>query len=360
MLKKRTLDYDRTLGPVIAKVRDLVSNSGAVLGKVAASEAQEVQVDKRSQATSTRGGGTHQLQEQATLHKADCFWGVFGEDVSCMSTRAGKDQDELRTQCPPELWNQLLSVKPLVAIGNFGTETMLQLRHQDSDRARMQKQKEAHQQTSTILTGQSHASVVRASDDGKEFSPSYLRFRDCFVSCALELDLAQLAVDGTGAGSFFDEYLTDAIGSAHSSQNLPDSAEYDIEMRSSSTTFLTTPRPPYLGSVLLDTVRRECLQLSTFYTAGEMEARSWSYPNTWKACAASSVIHRDFPRQFNAALVWNFSDVLRAGGKTMEGRTKVTKEHVLPNNAIVEFQLSNQNKPANKPSFQFSSQQVSK
>ncbi|MFN3263338.1 MAG: DUF933 domain-containing protein, partial [Aquificaceae bacterium] len=55
------------------------------------------------------------------------------------------------------------------------------------------------------------------------------------------------------------------------------------------------------------------LNLITFFTAGEKEARAWTVRMGTKAPQAAGKIHSDFERGFIAAEVINYEDYVKAG-----------------------------------------------
>ena len=55
------------------------------------------------------------------------------------------------------------------------------------------------------------------------------------------------------------------------------------------------------------------LDLITFFTAGEKEARAWTVKKGTKAPQAAGKIHSDFERGFIAAEVINYEDYIKVG-----------------------------------------------
>eukprot|EP00392_Amoebophrya_sp_AT5.2_P003314 g3319.t1 len=127
-----------------------------------------------------------------------------------------------------------------------------------------------------------------------------------------------LARDGTGPGSFHQEYLE----------------SFGLEN-------IFAPTSSVLTDLLHHKIRKASLGLSIFYTAGDMEARSWLFPRDWTCDAASGAIHRDFPKTFNAALVWKYNDIVTAGAKLVGSKVKKGKDYVFEDaEDVVEFQLN--------------------
>lgn len=72
-----------------------------------------------------------------------------------------------------------------------------------------------------------------------------------------------------------------------------------------------------LSETGLQKLSRECydtLDLISFFTAGEMEARAWTIKKGHTAPQAAGVIHTDFEKNFIAAEVVSFSDFKECGG----------------------------------------------
>src|SRR3712207_8978895 len=55
------------------------------------------------------------------------------------------------------------------------------------------------------------------------------------------------------------------------------------------------------------------LNLETFITAGEMEAKAWTYHKGWKAPQCAGVIHTDFEKGFIRAEVIKYDDYIQYG-----------------------------------------------
>ena len=77
------------------------------------------------------------------------------------------------------------------------------------------------------------------------------------------------------------------------------------------------------------------LDLLTFYTAGEKEARAWTIPKGMTARYAAGRIHSDFEKSFIRAEVVSYpdftdcrgtADARRAGKARMEGKHYVVQE----------------------------------
>ena len=57
------------------------------------------------------------------------------------------------------------------------------------------------------------------------------------------------------------------------------------------------------------------LGLETFFTAGPMEVKAWTYRRGWKAPQCAGVIHTDFERGFIRAEVIKYDDYIRLGSE---------------------------------------------
>ena len=77
------------------------------------------------------------------------------------------------------------------------------------------------------------------------------------------------------------------------------------------------------------------LGLSSYFTAGEMEVRAWTYPNGATAPEAAGVIHTDFEKGFIRAEVYTLADLetyktekeIRAAGKLrVEGKAYIMQD----------------------------------
>jgi len=77
------------------------------------------------------------------------------------------------------------------------------------------------------------------------------------------------------------------------------------------------------------------LGLQTYFTAGEIEVRAWTFHKGWKAPQCAGVIHTDFERGFIKAEVFHFDDLMKyksenavkeAGALKLEGKDYVVKD----------------------------------
>ncbi len=97
----------------------------------------------------------------------------------------------------------------------------------------------------------------------------------------------------------------------------------------------------------LDTVIRAAygrLGLQTYFTAGVVEVRAWTFQKGWKAPACAGVIHTDFEKGFIRAEVFKFDDLMKlkseaaikdAGLLRLEG-----KEYVVQDGDIMHFRFN--------------------
>ncbi len=86
------------------------------------------------------------------------------------------------------------------------------------------------------------------------------------------------------------------------------------------------------------------LNLETYFTAGEMEVKAWTYTKGWKAPQAAGVIHTDFEKGFIRAEVIKYDDfilfgneqaVKEAGKLSVEG-----KDYVVQDGDIMHFRFN--------------------
>ena len=87
----------------------------------------------------------------------------------------------------------------------------------------------------------------------------------------------------------------------------------------------------------------EILELQSFLTAGEIEARAWTIKKGTKAPQAAGVIHADFEKHFIKADVIYWEDFITLGGwaKAREvGKVRMEgKEYVMTEGDVVEFKV---------------------
>ncbi|MBI2711464.1 MAG: redox-regulated ATPase YchF [Bdellovibrio sp.] len=79
----------------------------------------------------------------------------------------------------------------------------------------------------------------------------------------------------------------------------------------------------------------ELLGLQTYFTAGQIEVRAWTFHKGWKAPQAAGVIHTDFEKGFIKAEVYHFEDLMKhkseqaikdAGALRLEGKDYIVKD----------------------------------
>ena len=99
---------------------------------------------------------------------------------------------------------------------------------------------------------------------------------------------------------------------------------------------------PGLNRVIREGYR--LLGLQTYFTAGEVEVRAWTFQKGWKAPQAAGVIHTDFEKGFIKADVYHFDDLMKfkseagvrdAGAMRLEG-----KEYVVRDGDIMHFRFA--------------------
>jgi GTP-binding protein YchF len=88
----------------------------------------------------------------------------------------------------------------------------------------------------------------------------------------------------------------------------------------------------------------ELLGLQTYFTAGQIEVRAWTFHKGWKAPACAGVIHTDFEKGFIKAEVFHYDDLMKykseaairdAGALRLEG-----KEYVVRDGDIMHFRFA--------------------
>ncbi|NPA58169.1 MAG: redox-regulated ATPase YchF [Aquificae bacterium] len=86
------------------------------------------------------------------------------------------------------------------------------------------------------------------------------------------------------------------------------------------------------------------LDLITYFTAGEKEARAWTIKKGTKAPQAAGEIHSDFERGFIAAEVINYEDLIKAGSlqKAKEqGLLRIEgKDYVVQDGDVIHFRFN--------------------
>jgi GTP-binding protein YchF len=118
-------------------------------------------------------------------------------------------------------------------------------------------------------------------------------------------------------------------------------AELDVADRAS---FLADMGMDESGLNKVIRVGYELLGLQTFFTAGEVEVRAWTFEKGWKAPQCAGVIHTDFERGFIRAEVYHYDDLMKhrseakvkeAGALRVEG-----KEYVVKDGDIMHFRFN--------------------
>ena len=86
------------------------------------------------------------------------------------------------------------------------------------------------------------------------------------------------------------------------------------------------------------------LNLETFFTAGEMEVKAWTYHKGWKAPQCAGVIHTDFEKGFIRAEVIKYDDYLHYGSEAAvreAGKLNVEgKDYVVQDGDIMHFRFN--------------------
>ena len=108
--------------------------------------------------------------------------------------------------------------------------------------------------------------------------------------------------------------------------------------------FLTEMGMPEPGLNRVIRAGYELLGLQTYFTAGQVEVRAWTFHKGWKAPQCAGVIHTDFEKGFIKAEVFHFDDLMKckseaaikdAGALRLEG-----KEYVVRDGDIMHFRFA--------------------
>ena len=96
----------------------------------------------------------------------------------------------------------------------------------------------------------------------------------------------------------------------------------------------------------LDKMIQKCyttLNLATYLTAGEIEARAWTFDKGMTAPQCAGVIHTDFEKKFVKAEVIKYSDFIELGGRKQameKGKVSIEgKEYLMQDGDVVEFKI---------------------
>ncbi|EGJ70630.1 GTP-binding protein YchF [Bacteroides coprosuis DSM 18011] len=86
------------------------------------------------------------------------------------------------------------------------------------------------------------------------------------------------------------------------------------------------------------------LDLQTYFTAGEVEVRAWTFHKGWKAPQCAGVIHTDFEKGFIRAEVIKYEDFIKYGSETAvreAGKMGVEgKEYLVQDGDIMHFRFN--------------------
>ncbi|MCC8188750.1 MAG: redox-regulated ATPase YchF [Bacteroides sp.] len=86
------------------------------------------------------------------------------------------------------------------------------------------------------------------------------------------------------------------------------------------------------------------LDLETYFTAGEVEVRAWTFQKGWKTPQCAGVIHTDFEKGFIRAEVIKYDDFIRYGSEAAvreAGKLNVEgKEYVVQDGDIMHFRFN--------------------
>jgi ribosome-binding ATPase len=102
----------------------------------------------------------------------------------------------------------------------------------------------------------------------------------------------------------------------------------------------------YDGEAGLDKLIRHCfykLNLATYLTCGEIEARAWTFTKGMKAPQCAGVIHTDFEKKFIKAEVISYEEFTTLGGRKQcmdAGKMRMEgKEYLMQDGDVVEFKI---------------------
>jgi ribosome-binding ATPase YchF (GTP1/OBG family) len=88
----------------------------------------------------------------------------------------------------------------------------------------------------------------------------------------------------------------------------------------------------------------ELLDLVTFFTAGEKEARAWTVASGTRAPAAAGAIHTDFERGFIRAETITYADYVTLGGESKArdaGRMRQEgKDYLVQDGDVMHFRFN--------------------
>lgn len=91
----------------------------------------------------------------------------------------------------------------------------------------------------------------------------------------------------------------------------------------------------------------DLLGLASFFTAGEKEARAWTFTKGMKAPACAGVIHTDFEQGFIKAEVIHWKELVEAGSKAAardQGKLRLEgKEYLVKDGDVIEFRFNKTN-----------------
>ena len=86
------------------------------------------------------------------------------------------------------------------------------------------------------------------------------------------------------------------------------------------------------------------LNLETYFTAGKMEVRAWTFHKGWKAPQCAGVIHTDFEKGFIRAEVIKYNDFIQYGSEAAvreAGKLNVEgKDYVVEDGDIMHFRFN--------------------
>jgi hypothetical protein len=133
-------------------------------------------------------------------------------------------------------------------------------------------------------------------------------------------------------------------------ENIPFSSDFDLDiLLETEVVDMTMEERAELGvegETGLDKLINACyhkLNLGTYLTVGEVEARAWTFTRGWKAPQCAGVIHTDFEKKFIKAEVVSYDDFIKLGGRkgaSENGKLRLEgKEYIMQDGDVVEFKI---------------------
>ena len=139
-------------------------------------------------------------------------------------------------------------------------------------------------------------------------------------------------------------HVVEEYAKKEKSKIVPICAKLEAELIEFSKEEKTSLGHKYTGVDELIKATFDLLGLTTFFTAGEKEARAWTILKNTKAPQAAGVIHTDFEKGFIKAEVIKYADLIRLGSKLAcreAGLAKLEgKEYIVQDSDVIEFKFN--------------------